>query len=373
MGRVRKNRVVALLGAGGVLATVLGAAGPAALAQPASARTPTTPTACVAMEALVSDGVSGPGLGGEVLRVSPGSVSTLTTDSSPTGGPDLDSPSGMAFLPNGDIVMTDDGRTNGARPIVVEVNPGTGVRTLISGDGTGSGPELSDPYSVAVEADGDILVAAMDITTGYPQLLRISPATGNRAIVTGNGVGSGPSLTILATVALERGVIYLMDFAGTIQSVDPVTGDRTLISGPARGTGPALVAPVSLTSDSPDSVVVADRDHLPAVTGKGRGALIRVDLATGNRTVLSDDVTPSGGQQFNFPVAVKYNACDQAFYVMQTGLTSSATPGKVLKVDAATGARTLFAKFQGAENYAMLLRPIPVQPPATAGGGASGG
>src|SRR5215472_10887982 len=82
--------------------------------------------------------VSGPGLGGEVLRVSPGSVSTLTTDSSPTGGPDLDSPNGMAFLPNGDIVMTDDGRTNGARPIVVEVNPGTGARTLISGDGTGS-------------------------------------------------------------------------------------------------------------------------------------------------------------------------------------------------------------------------------------------
>jgi hypothetical protein len=265
--------------------------------------------------------------------------------------------------------MTDDGRTNGPRPIVVEVNPRTGARTLISGDGTGSGPELSDQYSVAVEASGDILVGAFDIATGYPELLRISPATGNRALVTGDGVGSGPSLTIFANVALERGVIYLMDFAGTIQSVDPVTGDRTLISGPARGTGPALVAPVSMTSDSPDSVVVADRDHLPAGTGKGRGALIRVDLATGNRTVLSDDVTPSGGQQFNFPVAVKYNACDKAFYVMQTGLTSSATPGKVLKVDAATGARTLFAKFQGADDYAMLLRPILAHLPGTPSGG----
>jgi hypothetical protein len=349
--------VVTVLGASGVLAAVLSGAGTAAQPQPASALALTTPTACVAMEALVSDGVSGPGLGGEVLRVSPGGQSTLTTNSSPTGGPDLDYPSGMAFLPDGNIVITDKGHTSG--PIVAELNPRTGARTLISGDGTGSGPELSDPYTVAVEASGDILVADMDITTGYPQLLRITPATGNRAVVTGNGVGSGPSLTILATVALERGVIYLMDFAGTIQSVDPVTGARTLISGPARGTGPALVAPVSMTSDSPDSVVVVDRDHWSADTGKGRGALIRVDLATGNRTVLSDNTTPSGGQQFNFPVAVKYNACDKAFYVLQTGLTSSATPGKVLKVDAATGARTLFAKLQGADNYAMLLRPIP--------------
>jgi hypothetical protein len=64
---------------------------------------------------------------------------------------------------------------------------------------------------------------------------------------------------------------------------------------------------------------------------------------------------------------VKYNACDKAFYVMQTGITSSSTPGKVLKVDAVTGARTLFGKFQGADNYAMLLRPVRL--PAPVGGG----
>jgi len=70
---------------------------------------------------------------------------------------------------------------------------------------------------------------------------------------------------------------------------------------------------------------------------------------------------------------VKYNACEKVFYVLQTGLTSGATPGKVLKVDAVTGARTLFGKFQGADNYAMLLRPILVRVPGTVGGGASGG
>src|SRR5690348_15615558 len=38
MGKTRRNRVVAVLGAGGVLAAVLSATGPAALAQPASAQ-----------------------------------------------------------------------------------------------------------------------------------------------------------------------------------------------------------------------------------------------------------------------------------------------------------------------------------------------
>jgi hypothetical protein len=145
-------------------------------------------------------------------------------------------------------------------------------------------------------------------------------------------------------------------------SVDPATGARTLVSGPGRGTGPAFVSPISVTSDSPDSVVVLDMDF-SAGTGLGRGALIRVDLASGNRTLLSDDATPSGGQQFDTPIDVRYNACEKAFYVLQTGSTPATPAGRVLKVDAATGARTLFASYLGAENYALLLRPIPVQLP----------
>jgi hypothetical protein len=351
----RRNRVAAVLSASGMLAAVLSGA-PTAQATPATARAVTPPAACVAVEALVSDAASGPGLGGEVLRVAPGGVSPLSDDTSPAGGPDLDYPRGMAFLPDGDLVVTDKGHI--ANPVMIDVDPRTGARTLISGDGRGSGPELAEPYTVAVEASGDILVSDVDIT-GNPELLRISPDTGNRAIVTGGGVGSGPAPFIGVMVALVRGVIYLMDFGGTIVSVDPVTGDRTLVSGTFRGTGPALVAPVSMTSDTPDSVVVADRDHVPAGPGQGRGALVRVDLATGDRTVLSDDATPSGGQQFSFPVAVTYNACEKAFYVLQTGITSSGTPAKVLKVAPVTGARKLFAKVQGADNYGMLLRPVP--------------
>src|SRR5690348_4009901 len=147
MGRSRKSRAAALLGASGVLATVLSGTGTAAQAQPARAAMASVP-ACVAMEALVSDATSGPGLGGEVLRATPGGVSPLSDDTSPAGSPDLDYPRGMAFLPDGDIVVTDKGHI--ANPVLIDIDPRTGARTLISGDGRGSGPELGEPYTVAL-------------------------------------------------------------------------------------------------------------------------------------------------------------------------------------------------------------------------------
>ncbi len=165
----------------------------------------------------------------------------------------MDTPSDMAFVPGGDIVITDEG--GGSRPAVVEVNPNTGARTLISGRGRGSGPALAVPVSVAAEASGDILVA---------------------------------------------------------------------------------------------------------------------NLATGNRTVLSEDGNPTGSPVFDTPIDVRYNACENAFYVLQTGFTPSTPPGKVLKVDATTGARTLFAQYLGAENYSLLLRPLLVLPPGPGGGGGGG-
>ena len=156
--------MVTVLGAGGVLAAVLSATGPAALAQPASAQAPNLPKACVAIEALVGDGASGSSIGaGEVLRVSPGGQSTLTTNTAPMGTPNLDDPTDMAFLANGDIVVTDYSFTIG-RPDVVEVNPSTGARTLISGNGRRSG-SAGDAFT-AVEASGYILVTDVAAGTG---------------------------------------------------------------------------------------------------------------------------------------------------------------------------------------------------------------
>jgi len=361
MGKKHRNMVVAVLGAGGVLAGVLGGAGTPAMAQTAAAHALNLPKACVAIEALVGDGASGPAPGnGEVLRVNPGGQSTLTTSTAPAGTVNLDDPADMAFLPGGDIVVTDQGFATGI-PQVVEVDRGTGARTLISGNGRGSGPALVMPNSVAVGPGGDILVTDIAPVTGNPRLLRINPTTGNRSVLTGVGVGGGPAVNV-AAVGVEGGIIYVTDVVGNqIMSVDPFTGNRTLISGPGTGTGAPFVSPVSITSDRPGSIVVLDSEQ-PAGPGLGLGGLVRVDLATGDRSVISNNALPTGGQQFDTPIDVQYNACENAFYVLQTGFTPAAPDGRVLKVDGVTGVRTLFASYLGAENYALLLRPLVVVP-----------
>ena len=80
------------------------------------------------------------------------------------GTPNLDDPTDMAFLPNGDIVVTDaelHPRPPGTwwRSIRAPV-----PRTLISGNGRASGPRLRSPAMVAVEASGYILVT--DVAAG---------------------------------------------------------------------------------------------------------------------------------------------------------------------------------------------------------------
>ena len=64
-----------------------------------------------------------------------------------------------------------------------------------------------------MEASGDILVTDVEAGTGNQQVLQIDPATGNRIVLTGAVVGSGPAVTV-AAVGLENGVIYLMDLVG---------------------------------------------------------------------------------------------------------------------------------------------------------------
>jgi hypothetical protein len=365
MGKKHRNMVVAVLGAGGVLAGVLGGAGTPAMAQTASARALTLPKACVAMEALVADGASGPAPGnGEVLRVNPGGQSTLTTNGAPAGSVNLDDPAGLAFLPGGDIVLTDQGFATGI-PQVVEVDPGTGARTLISGNGRGTGPALVMPVRVAIGPGGDILVTDIAPVTGNPRLLRIDPATGDRRVLTGVGVGAGPAVDV-AGVGVVGGIIYVTDVVNNqIMRVDPGTGNRTPVSGPGTGGGAPFVSPVSVTSgDRPGTIAVLDMER-PAGPGLGLGGVVRVDLGTGDRTLISGNARPTStsAEQFDTPIDMQYDACENAFYVLQTGFTPAAPDGRVLKVDAVTGVRTLFASYLGAENYALLLRPVPVPVP----------
>ena len=358
-----------LLGAGSALAVGLGGGmlSPA-LAQTGSAVSASLPTACPGLEALVSDEIDGPDPWGqgEVIRfASSTSQGTLTNNLSPLGAPNLDSPEDMAFDLNGNVVTADEGISTGVSQ-VVRVDRNTGVRTLISGPGLGSGPALNGPYSIAVEGTGNILVLDFNAAITASRLLRITPA-GARSVLSSNAVGAGPALGVSERVRVLNGVIYLLD-GGRVLSVNAITGSRTLVSGGGRGTGPAFAVARSVTTDATGgSLMVLDQ------TFAGTGALIRVDLATGNRTEVFSNRLQAGKWKFDMPYDMVRNACDNSFYVLHSG--GNGVPGNVLRVDGSKGDRTLFATYiapSTPSNYSLLMRPLLLTPGGGGGGGGGG-
>jgi hypothetical protein len=350
-----------LLGAGSALAVGLGGGMVSpALAQTGSAASVSLLPACPALQALVSDKIDGPdpfGQGEVIEFFNSASQGTLTNNLSPAGIPNLDSPEDMAFDLNRNVVTADAGTSTGVSQ-VVRVDRNTGVRTLISGAGLGSGPALNGPYSIAVEGTGNILVLDFNAAITASRLLRITPA-GARSVLSSNAVGAGPALGVSDRVRVLNG--------GRVLSVDAVTGNRTLISGGGVGVGPAFTSTTSVTTDATGgSLMVLDQ------TFGGTGALIRVNLATGNRTEVFSNGLQTGTWNFDMPYDVVRNGCDNSFYVLHTGATG--VLGNVLRINGATGARTLFATYTASSppsNYSLLMRPLILVPGG--GGGPIGG
>jgi hypothetical protein len=149
-----------------------------------------------------------------------------------------------------------------------------------------------------------------------------------------------------------------------------VLGAGGVLAGVLGGAGTAARAQTvsARALNLPTACVAIEALVSDGASGPGLGGEVLRVSSGGQSILVSDDVTPSGGQQFDNTGDVQYDACENAFYVLETGFTPSGPRGKVLQVDAATGVRSLFAKYSGAANHALLLRPIPVQLPTTGGG-----
>jgi len=213
---------------------------------------------------------------------------------------------------------------------IVSIDPATGDRSVLSGaisqaggscTTVGTGTALPNAISVAIDSNGDVLVT--DSGSGdTSRVVRVSTSTGNRSVVSGCEAsvqfpvscrsaqqGSGPTLGDVFSLvvvgaqaalnlapALKAGDLLV---SGTVSScptlgnqslirIDPVTGNRTVLSGldgtcTLVGTGDPFVSIGGLALAGDGTLWVADGDDLAGVTGR----VLRVDLTTGVRTVVS--------------------------------------------------------------------------------------
>ena len=195
---------------------------------------------------------------------------------------------GLAVEADGQIVVADD-------RAVLRVDPTTGARTIISDANTGSGPAFTHLNGIAVEADGQLVVTDLgpfDLREGLIGVLRVDPVSGNRSVV-----------------------------SSVRRLVEPVTDNISLV--PERGSGPVFVDPLGIAVEADGQLVV---------TNFGRSAVLRVDPLSGDRTVVSGPGAGTGlalGRPFDIAVEA-----DGQLVVTDPFL------GAVLRVDPDTGDRT---------------------------------
>src|SRR5947199_269909 len=142
----------------------------------------------------------------------------------------------------GDILYTD---SFGA---VLRLSTATGERTIVA-----SGGKLAQPFGIAVDANGDLIVA----NVGSPsEIVRVNPRNGVQTIVS-----QGSYLRNPRAIAVNGNDVYVTDVAtpdgnfgiGIVIHVDLSTGSQTVLA-----SGGNLVGPVGIAVDPNGQLVVGD-------------------------------------------------------------------------------------------------------------------
>jgi DNA-binding beta-propeller fold protein YncE len=229
--------------------------------------------------------------GGKTIAVDLGTGDrALFSDEATTSGPLLEFPTGMAVdATRGRVLIFD-----GPRHSLFGVDLQTEARTVLLGEAIGSGYELRYPNELVLDPEAR-RVLVYDDASEAAALVAIDPETSARSVISSDTVGEGPLPEDVWALALDSSgpdgpgqpgrqrvlAAGLLDEETIgIFAVDLATGDRTVLSGGSVGAGPALGVIKAVLVDEARNRVLAGM-----ISG-----LMAVDLDTGDRTLLSSEV-----------------------------------------------------------------------------------
>ena len=219
-----------------------------------------------------------------------------------------------------------------------------GVRSVVSGAGVGGGPSFANPRDVDhVES----LNAAIVTDGQLDSVILVDLSTGDRTTLSSASIGGGPPFLDLHGIAVDAArnrALVVDDARAELMAVDLGSGERTTISANSLGSGPSLIGPRRIGID------IARNRAL--VTLAPSRSILAVDLANGNRTVLSGGTT-GGGPAFVTPFDLVVDLFRDRALVADPGARA------VFAVDLATGARAILSsRMQGIGPE--LLAPVAV-------------
>lgn len=200
-------------------------------------------------------------------------------------------------------------------------------------------------FDISVDAENTIHAASAMLWEPNQQTLLISDSSSNRVVniaphsaktnlLSGSNRGAGPALGIISDLALDsiqQRVIVLdqvkqgHQVLRLLTSIDLHSGDRQILSGASVGSGP-LLASNAMTYDHVEHIV-----YLAYDTG-----ILRVDLQTGNREIISDS-----SRNIGFGPALLHINTIEHDYLGHRLLIKDAMLRQIIAVDKSSGDRQL--------------------------------
>ena len=245
------------------------------------------------------------------------------------------SPQGIAIDPLGFVVVADSGLN-----ALISVNEATGNRTIISQGGVqGTGLGFGNPLGITTDSAGNIYVADQGGASGSGVIIEVNPMTGNRTVISGNGMGSGTFFDNIGGISFVGGKLLVTDqgdFAtpSSVISVDPMTGARTVLT-----SGGSLDNVRGITGGTGGLVYTANAGGFLSATSPGSV----VSIGTSNGAQLRTSTTGVGsGPSCTDPYGIAIGMSGQLF-VTDAGDGTVGAPSELYSVNPTTGARVILS------------------------------
>ena len=294
-------------------------------------------------------------IGWRVIRVNPADgARTLLTEEVVTSDLSSLAPQGIAVEDDGNLVVVDhvtrEGNLRGWR--IVRIHSESGMRTVLADTTLGDRFPAVFPSDIAVEPNGQLVVADRIVGNFGARgghVVRVAPDSGARTIVSSEGIGNGPLLRFPGHIAIEPDghLIVAEESSPAVIRVDAATGERTMVSDDMTGGGAALRDMLQGIAVEPSGQLVVVDEFFPAI--------VRVTPDTGIRTIISDEHTGSGPAFLSLlDIAVEATG---HLVVIDEFLKA------VLQVDPFTGARSIVSDEQRGSGplFGPFLRSVVVE------------
>ncbi len=186
------------------------------------------------------------------------------------------------------VVYTANNYADGA--VILRTDPAAGSLVEISRNGP-QGTLFERPFDLAVEADGDLLVADMGTpcTPSQPRcapdgrVIRVDSVTGRQTLLASGAPFMDPAgIAVAPDGAIYVADNYSADDDGAVIRVDPLTGAKTVVT-----EGNLLDLPFGILVDRDGSLVVSNRVDADTTCAPGTGKLVRVQLADGDQRLIT--------------------------------------------------------------------------------------